>query len=167
RLELQQKIDRGHRRKRTAGRICHAWKQDGRGRMPQAGACRGAAGEPNRQWRSALFFEHAIVVPGALQTAVALVHLEASMFAQVKIELHPSSAAIRVDPAFELLSNEARQFAEELRWENESGPPLQVGFRRREHVVRPAITRGDRSHTILFTERSSFGETNLGKSSAP
>jgi hypothetical protein len=36
--------------KKEGGENCHAWEQGGRGRLPQAGAGRAAAGEANRQW---------------------------------------------------------------------------------------------------------------------
>ena len=98
---------------------------------------------------------------GLREAAVALLQLEAGVFAQVEIEPDAPAVRVGIDAALELTADQTLQVGEELHGEDEGGPSLEFGFGCREHIVRPAIALGDCYHVIVLTELAGIGAANF------
>jgi len=118
-------------------------------------------------WRPALLFlQDAVVVPGAVEAAVAAGELEAGVFVQIEVEADAALRGVGIDSAFELLADQVFEVAEELLGEHEGGAPLHFGLDGREDVMRAAVTLGDRRHAIFAAEDARLTAAEFDQSSA-
>src|SRR5436309_959368 len=88
------------------------------------------------------------------------------MLAEIEEEPDTATVAIGVDTAFQLLADQALQFAEIRDGENEGRPRLLFGIGGGEHVVRAAIALGNGRHAVVLTQGSGFGAADLLEASS-